>query len=241
MESVLSLLIFIWSELMSILRYVQSTPHISVVGVYADKRIVTIPPLDKLSHTGSSIQEENYHNPSNEKTRTEEYWFSYVRFENKKRLRIDTKTANQVMAHITFFDDENRDVLKHDFHGRWGNTVHQPESVRDLEIENDKIWVDMYPNSSQYELDLVMKHESESICFAFNNKSYLRPEFRSIHIKLDGKRFRIRVVLTGSNIDPQEFWFTLDNQGKGGGLKIKQESKAKSLAKGKYPFEHKTA
>ena len=230
---------------MSLLKYVQSSPHISVVRAFTDKRRVTIPPLDSgwLTQTGGypPVESLRYKNSHKEENRIEEYWFSHVRFENKKRLRVDTKVASRVMAHLTFFNDGNKDVLGYEFLGRWGNSVLQPQNINELEIENDKNWVDMHPNSSQYELDLVMKHESESICFAFNNKNYLRPELRTIWGKLDGEKFSIRVILTGSNIDPQEFWFTVINNGKGGGLEIKQESKISGFAKGRFSTKHTTA
>jgi len=246
MAIIFSLLPFLWGEIMSILRYVQSFPHITVVGTYTDKRTVIIPPLEfgDTSQTGAFPPAEylKYHSNSHKgENRVEEYWFSHVRFENKKRLRIDTRTATNVMAHLTFFSEDGRDILGTDFFGRWGNSVPQPKSIDELEMENDKHWVDMLPNSSQYELDLVMKYESESVCFAFNNKNYLRPEFRTTWGRLDGKKFSVRVALRGSNIDPQEFWFTLINHGKGGGLEIKQESKISGLAKGKFSGKYTTA
>lgn len=246
MESIIfSFLPFLWGEIMSILRYVQSSPHITDVRAYTDKRTVTIPPLEfgDTSQTGGHPPAEylKYRNPNKGETRIEEYWFSHVRFENKKRLRIDTRAATNVMAHLTFFNEDGSDMLETDFLGRWGNSVPQPKNIGELEIENDKLWVDMHPNSSQYELDLVMKHESESICFAFNNKNYLQRELRTIWGKLDGKKINIRVILRGSNIDPQEFWFTLTNNGKGGGLEIKQESKISSFAKGRVSGKHKSA
>lgn len=199
-------------------------PNIVCVHWYVDERTVIIPPRESVDTTLSGahpspaslypIQTRSGEN------RTEKYYFAHVVFENQKRLHRDTRTAERVVAHIVFYDTKDKDILNRDFIGRWGNSIKQPKTREDLDVEENNHWVDMFPNGTRYELDIVMKHKSETNVFAFNNTSYWYPEFRGIENILDGNEFVVKVTLRGSNIDPKEFKFRLVNNGKNNNLDI---------------------
>jgi hypothetical protein len=167
-----------------------------------------IPPIESL------YQKENRAG----NYRVEKYYFAHLVFKNEKRKFIKTEKAQNVVAHLVFYDENGKDILNHDFIGRWGHYKPQPKTVIDAGAEEENnIWIEMLPNGT-YELDIAMKHKDESIFFAFNNTSYYYPEFRGMENKLDGNRIKIHVILMGGNIDDLPFDFLLVNEGNGKGL-----------------------
>jgi hypothetical protein len=91
-------------------------PNIVCIRAYVDERTVTIPPRASVdtSQTGGFPPVETLYpiRTHAENNRVETYDFAHAVFENKKRRRINTETAEKVVAYIVFYDGDNNDILE---------------------------------------------------------------------------------------------------------------------------------
>lgn len=146
-------------------------------------------------------------------------FFAHIIFCNNPRVRSIETTAKSINAKITFFDDEEKQVLGPIF-GRWEGTP-QPATLPPFAPIRDLLKIDLEPTGLPRELDIALKYPDDEFCYAFNNKSCISSrDWRMPAFMLKGHSFYIKVRLVGIPMLDETWWFKLSNLGKGDGLKI---------------------
>jgi hypothetical protein len=195
-------------------------PNIILGQPYVDERVVLIPPKDGMeysSQTGSYGGTISPYQPIPKGIeRVERYYFAHAVFSNKPTAGI----AKNVIATIEYFDSKKNKVPIQNFYGRWGAEKEQPRVRTHTTLPKQQFRIDILPNGDKYELDLAMKHESESFCFAFNDESYYSIELRRLEYLLKDNTIYICVTLNGEKMALFSYWFKLTNEGKNAGMRI---------------------
>jgi hypothetical protein len=146
-------------------------------------------------------------------------FFAHAKFSNNPAERIPEATARDVVAEISIFNDDGHPaLLEQPIYGRWGDTT-QPSRLAASASSRELAQVEFEPNGLPHELNLALKYPEDSNCYAFNNESYDRLDWRLPKFRLDGSTFHVRVKLIGQRVE-KEWWFELINDGPNRGLRI---------------------
>jgi len=147
--------------------------------------------------------------------------FAHVKFCNNPQIRLTQveTTAKNVVAEISYFDNESKELLEEPIYGRWAGTK-QPDTLLPFEPIRDLCQVDFESNGLPMELDISLKYREDENCYAFNNESYSFPNWKIPKFILKGDKFKVRVTLVGENVERREWWFMLYNEGKGKGMRM---------------------
>lgn len=152
-------------------------------------------------------------------------YFANVLFLNNSKYRNKGSTANKVIAKIEAYNLKGRHVLGPVI-GRWGDTeqpvVRQiypktgniPQVINHIIVDSqNSSEIDISPNGLPRELSIAIKWPESQECYLFNNSSYGCPKFENPKMRLKSDKLKIRVTLSGENVDDVEFWFLLINDG----------------------------
>lgn len=197
-------------------------PNIKLEGWYVDERLVTIPAKEYpeySSQTGSNYAIISpYRDLPKDVERVDKYFFAHVIFSNAPMAYV----AKNTISTIEYYDSNLNQIPIYNFYGRWGQEKEQPQKKEYMSLPKQQFRIDILPNGDKYELDIAMKHEGEGFCFAFNDTSYSSVEFRKSEYALRHNKIYVCIILNGEKLNKPSYWFELLNEGKNGGMKIKE-------------------
>jgi len=166
-------------------------------------------------------------------------YFAHVMIINNSKYRDKESTANKVIALIEAYNLKGELVLG-PIIGRWGDSpqpVVRPFPPKSGEMQHtttriasfvlqtkDSPEVEISSNGLPKELNIALKWPESSECYLFNNNSYGYTRFENPKMKLKSNNHKIRITLSGENVDDTELWFLLINKGKNKGFSINRLS-----------------
>lgn len=146
--------------------------------------------------------------------------FVRVRVTNDPGDRPGERALGVVATVIFHPPDGGNELLRID--GRWAEAPQAPELQR-IGLSKEGRALDIEANADTHPLDIAMKYEYDTDCFAYNNDNGLRAaDGRFEPHRLVGTQFLVRVVLKGTNTTRVEKRFVLDNPGVGLPLTIRE-------------------
>ena len=127
--------------------------------------------------------------------------FAKLAFSNNPKHNTELNHAKRVTAKLTY-RDESGTVLVGPIYARWSNSD-QPKNLED--IKNKRLLFRQLDSGGVPEpIDLALKIDSEAVCFAYNNDSYLfslkHPEYR-----MTANVIYVEILLTGERIKKKYF------------------------------------
>lgn len=148
-------------------------------------------------------------------------FFAHVKFKNDPEIRSVKTAAKNVVAEVTFFNNESKKILG-PIYGRWSDTK-QPGTQSPFDSIRDLCKVELEPNGLPRELDIALKYAEEEDCYAFNNESCLSSDWKIPQFLLKGDILQVHVRLVGENVE-KEWWFVLHNEGLNKSMQIETMS-----------------
>ncbi len=145
-------------------------------------------------------------------------YFAMVNVCNDVKPRHSDATAHDVLARITFYDEEMNALCEID--GRWGD-ADQPAGLSPVASLQPLKKMTFLPNGEQHELDFVMKYPEEDTMFAYANESQRAPDAKIPSYELRPQSVLVKASLQGQNMDDDEVgWFKITNLGQNNGITI---------------------
>lgn len=135
--------------------------------------------------------------------------FARVNVVNDRPAGMPGATAQHVAATITFRADDGSHPVN-EMLGRWAETPQRGETGR-MGLSLDESQLDIAANSVRHPLDIAMKIDGDSVCFAYNHENSTAADLRLPKHALSDSMYLVRVTLRGANVDPISADYVLTN------------------------------
>lgn len=144
------------------------------------------------------------------KSKTSRY-FTHLKIENITKHRGKNSTAKRVFAKLSFYkfsldEDLLPSTIKPEIFGRWAESLEPPQTI---DTEGLK-YVDLIPGDRKT-LDIATRDfisPLHSAWFAISTQSYTADQFENPSLLINESEFRVKLVLSGENVD-ETHWFVL--------------------------------
>lgn len=112
-------------------------------------------------------------------------------------------------------------ICKLDY-GRWADNQ-QPAGLKMFETLDPLLRRSLYANGEKHWIDLVLKHEDDHYCYAFNaHTCRLYTDWKDPHLEIKADEFKVKVIINAEEleIDSAVGEFVIKNHGVGGSIEI---------------------
>jgi hypothetical protein len=154
-------------------------------------------------------------------------WFALVEFRNQPIEPIERSVAKDVSALVTYYDKELKPQIRESgISGRWWSNEEVARSNKPRrELERTEILT----NTQPVILALACMGVRDSAIYAYNNENHEYKDFKKAEFSLGLGIKYVHVLLSGINLPPTNFWFSISRDTKSMELKIKQINKPKDI------------
>ncbi len=216
--------------------YKNSRPKIEVSKTFIRKNVPTtdIVRKDRDSDTitdrysGGTLNPHNYlplyrsmyGSTDNSETEIIEQTYALVEFVNNPATKRAVHNAERVVAHITYNNEKNENLLRKEITGFWSQNP-EPSLIHPPQTSYSLTEIDIPANKNERTLCIALKNRAESDCYAYNSESYSNSVLlKRPDMNLGVGTILVKVVLTGVYLDDVTFWFRLVNPGLGRDITI---------------------
>lgn len=137
-------------------------------------------------------------------------YLGIVEIVNNKENKEGVNKALDVRGEMKFYDVDLHEFYTDVVEAIW---LDEPEPSIDYSSPKprfDYLEIDIPANGNTRRLCVVAKRSEDSFCMAYSHANYKYYSDKSKFL-LEKNSFYVKLNITGSNFDPKEFWFFVDN------------------------------